>query len=782
MAIAAETGSFFPDNDLPPPEAPADRAYRALTTRFTDPAEILASRELTGTLRALRSIATLTPEYHRDLLRLLEDARSVDSAHLLLLLDACYFPHATLARIDTLLESLAPCAQSACQHRVARLRENRALAAEYGAFTRALLLLGLPKLEDPSLDSARALLERLFPASEPDSSDDVFSLALGAIPAIDSPDRLAFARLSAEKGAWGRMATLSREWFEHDSDRSARSFLAFAQELPQSRARDLLILDVARRIDRLSRADARAMLSLASEDPSAIAAVTLGKVGPLDGAAIASIAAGIRDSEGRDSVLFAALPFLTAPGPADARALLSQAAGGRAALASRLFSALSALSAEELVLIAHGIMEGPDREDILLQGLPYLTALTSSGARTILGATRGAALEAARFLLPRLPELTASQLAELASAMGYGPDRDRVLTLGLGHLIRVDLAGTQAMLRQAYRSHAELASALFPRLAALSAQELATLAKLAPESATREQLLLNGAAHVTSFSREGVLAVITAASERRATVAAAILARMPGLDAETLAAAAETAPNGEMRDTIIGDGIGLLTSVTPEGVALLVEKSMQHKTIVALTLLPRIPGFRGRHLALTLKACGSGMIRDQILAGALPLLPPLSGEEAKTLAAFAYENKAAVAIQLLQKVERVDAQVVADVARASPNPRTRDAIITGGLEFLTSLDTAGLVALIKAADRVAEKLATDGFRKVKDLKAEDVIEICRQFPDLDARDRLLVLSVEFVAEIDEAAITLLAVNATDRNVKKEIVRKGMARMDEAEDE
>src|SRR3989338_2024927 len=152
---------------------PSSGEFISITTKFEDPTEILTTNDVEGALLALREIASATPEYHEELLALVKNTKTLDTAHLNLLLDACYFTFKDYEKLVELYQKMMwgeERDQYTDEDRETA-QKNVNSANELSGFTNALLNEGISKVSDLTEELAYALLEKAYPNAYFNGSD-----------------------------------------------------------------------------------------------------------------------------------------------------------------------------------------------------------------------------------------------------------------------------------------------------------------------------------------------------------------------------------------------------------------------------------------------------------------------------------------------------------------------------------------------------------------------------------------------------------------------------------
>ena len=94
------------------------------------------------------------------------------------------------------------------------------------------------------------------------------------------------------------------------------------------------------------------------------------------------------------------------------------------------------------------------------------------------------------------------------------------------------------------------------------------------------------------------------------------------------------------------------------------------------------------------------------------------------------------------------------------------------------MDVKGLIAMIRAADKLTERLVLEVSSSIKYVNVDSAVEITNVILSIPLRDRFLLHAIDLVLPLDEPAITSLASLASGTDAKEAIIKKGLEKMDE----
>lgn len=430
----------------------------------------------------------------------------------------------------------------------------------------------------------------------------------------------------------------------------------------------------------------------------------------------------------------------------------------------------------DLIHRSQNIPYGSERDQFILGQLNQIRSFTADEVHSLAGLAARVGLEIVLNTLSKISPLLTADLVQIVSSLHLGTERDKALIAGAKLIKQADLPSIKTALKQAYNEKIQVMSLLVRKLPNFSTDDLASLAKDFSTGSMRDQILLVGSDFITVLNVPGLAEMVHQADSKKNQVALTVLPRIVLLSASNLGLILQFIDDGTQRDQLIAAALPLIKKVDGAGAGAIIERSVEQKAQLAMTLFKMITKATGTDLDQILAGCTLGTIRDQILDQAVPLLGSLTKEEAKALHSRAYNNKDKVALLLMAKVDDFDGVTIAEIARLSLKGSSRDLIITEGLKRLKVLDAPGLIALIGAADQLVEMLALEVVARIPNYSVENALAINAVILSDELKDRFLSRSVELIVDLDEPSITLLALAATTQAARTEIVQKGVARI------
>lgn len=767
--------------EFPPADAAPNLRYQPLTAAFADPMELVDTTDPGKALERLRGVSSATTSFNRDLLAVVERAVQIDALHLALVMDGTYYPWASHQEMFKLLESPQLCdglVPAQCQVRTKQIRDNVALAEKLGVTLNQILAAGLPRTGAANADEIFGLMQRAYPRLLPngEATEPLFRKALSLLGVLTPEQKLQWIRLADEKLALDTAKQLALDWFKTDSNHEAASLSGVLKSIHSVVVRDAIFLESLPRVTNLSGADVK-IFAAATSDSLKTALACLARLKTIAGSDISDVAALISDRQARSQWFASSMAKTESLTGAEALALIRQSSPVSVQFVNKVLNMVRDLTGTDLSLITPYVAAGADRDQLILVQLKRLPTLTASEVHALVAQASKVGLQIALECLSKITALSAAHLVEIVDGLHYGPDRDAVFIEGANHIQSADLSSVKAALKQAYAEKVKITILLLKKLPAVSTGDLATLAKELSSGTLRDQLLLAGAESITVLDVAGMADMVLQADKQKIPVALALLSRLPQLSARDVGVVLAFMDDGHLRDELISQVFPFIKSVDGAGAAKIVERSMDHKIEVAMALVKMISPFTASDLDQILGACGSGLTRDIILDKTILLLGSLTKEEAKALHRHAYNNKEKVAILLMSKVDDFDGTTIAEIALLSQKGSSRDLIITEGLKRLKVVDIKGLVAMIGAADKLVEMLVLETVTRVPKFSVEDALLIAEAVRTDSLKNISLIRAIDLIEKLDESAITLLAMAATNAQSKDEVVRKGVERIE-----
>jgi hypothetical protein len=752
--------------------------YISIESIYSNPSDITHGKNLNEISKKLDSIASLTPQYHQELLDIERTADQLDLDHLLLIADATYFPNATYIQMVNIISNPLVCDKltlELCQQKISQVKSNIDHALIYGKFVNQILIDGVQRNALLTTEQALIIINRSYPSLE--TTSPLFEKVLARFTNLSSEEKLSFLKVAILKSAWKSASDLAINWFNNDSDKQFDTLLSLAKKFPLSEERDNFLISALNNFaENISPIQAKNVFEI-SFAPQRLAATTLNKIKELTAHDLANIISVCKNATDKDSIISSMLGKFSAISTPEAAELIRQLNANKILNAEKIISLIINLKPKDLAYLAQNAVTEDDRDELIISSLNRFTTLTSSEASVIAEQAKQKATQIVLALFTKIPAMTGHDLSVIVEAINSGTGRDEALLAGVKLVQTSDVTSNIAILKLAYNSKLSVTTTLLSKTIPLSAMDLAFIAKDCQSTTTRDQLLIQGSTFVSIATPDGVVAMINLASQEKINVAVAGSAKISNLSSLDFGLILKSINDGPTRDQIIAKGINLIKTFSGDGAALIVERSFDFKVETATKLISLIPSASGTDLDKILAVCGSGNTRDLILTNAISLLGKLTKAEAKSLYSRSYGNKDTTAILLISKIDNLDGLTIGEIALFSAKGATRDLIITEGLKRLNMVDTLGLIAMIKASYLTTEKLAMEVSIKINKFNADNAVDISVALTDLKLKDRFLIHSIDLIKNLDEASITQLALATKSQVTKEEIVRLGVEKME-----
>ena len=780
------SATFAADSNFPAPDSLPNLQYQPLTTVFPDPTVLSNTQDMQGALESLRRVSSATPEFERDLLLVVQNAQVLDSAHLALIADGAYFPWMSFQSMVQFISDPHVCEQISyheCQVKLDQVRKNESLAADLGQSLNQILASGLSHLHDSlSYIDGLELLQRAFPSSDPladsEVTNQIFKKALSLLPPLTPDQKFHLMRLAQKKSAYSAAKEVAVSWFTADSDHEAGTLINLLNSFPSALLRDAVFFETISTVKSLTNAQTK-LIILLSQDRLKTALYCLKRQELLTPSDVTDIVALLTVPEDRNQWLSASIQKLGSISAEDVLTIVRVGSPVSASIASQALKSVSNLNGTQLSQITESVSYGPGRDQLILDQLQRIVRITPKEGNLLTAQASTSGLHIVLLALKKIPSPQVSDLVTIVEALHYGRFRDLALLEGSKAVVGADLPSIQAALKQAYGEKVQLMTLLVVLLPHFSTVDLASLALDLYTGSLRDQILMSGTKFVNDLNISGLIAMVNQADQEKYRVALSIFSRMNQLSARDLGIVLKVIADGGIRDQVISAVLPMIKKVDGIGASMVVAGTLENTVYVAMLLIKMIPSVTGMDLDKILSVCGSGVIRDQILIQGIPLLGSITKEEAKALHRRAYNNKDNMAILLMGKVTDFDGNTIAEMAMLSGKAASRDLIIAEGLKHLKQVDAVGLIAMIKVADKMVEKLAFEVVIRIPHFSLDNSLDILDVLPP-SFKDRFLIRSVDLLEVIDEPAITQLALATKDQATRDEIVRKGVDRLGDGE--
>lgn len=295
-----------------------------LTSVFETPGDILATTDIAATLAALRQLASATPEYHQELLDIIEAAESVDAAHLELVINAAYYTEKTRAHMEQVASGLVRRPDALSQLQREAIIKNLNRAQVLGALANRILAQGLAKATDLTAATALALLEKTV-VQQPEAEEAIAAITAytARFQELDPLELRALIEMAKRKRSFAIASDLAYRWFS--DGHTVRELVVLMQGFPPGEALDSLIAASAADL-REATVEAVRTLAHALYAESAIvetAPKLLAALPSLTATDLKQIAGAITAGSPRDKVIIGAIKLLKEVTPRQSDSLLA---------------------------------------------------------------------------------------------------------------------------------------------------------------------------------------------------------------------------------------------------------------------------------------------------------------------------------------------------------------------------------------------------------------------------------------------------------------------------
>ncbi len=270
----------------------------------------------------------------------------------------------------------------------------------------------------------------------------------------------------------------------------------------------------------------------------------------------------------------------------------------------------------------------------------------------------------------------------------------------------------------------------------------------------KDSVLVGGIASIDSLTAAETRAVAGAAYERKERIAAALLPKVTALDAAGVVSIATVVQWGE-RDRLLTQGLARLGRLTSADLASIVATSSEQKRALALAGLPRVSDLSAANVAGVIAAQLQWGDRDAVLVAYVASRSQLTVAEIIAVARVSYEVKSRLLLQNFDKLTDflVPAQALALAGEMQWGDR--DAALTAFVTRSRAVATADLRALANLAYEKKQALLTAGLPKVSDLSGPN-LHVLASLLQWDSRDAVIKQGVDLLTALSpEELLTLV---------------------------
>lgn len=286
--------------------------YVPLSSSFGTPQEILTTSDLPGTASLLQQIASATPEYHQELLSLVQGAELLDAAHLGLVVQAAYYPESLRAHMEKVANGLIRKPDALSQLQYQAILKNLKRARQLGELSNQVIRLGIPKSVDLSATSGLELLGQLIlTGSEAEAITSAFAAYRVRFAELEPAQLRSLMEVALRKKAVGFASDLAYEWYS--PEHTAHDLVELISDFPPGEALDSLIVRTAIGLRDATPEDVLTLARALRGDTSITDAVPemIASLPTLSAAQLVRIAGGIAAGHPRDAVMSDTIERLT---------------------------------------------------------------------------------------------------------------------------------------------------------------------------------------------------------------------------------------------------------------------------------------------------------------------------------------------------------------------------------------------------------------------------------------------------------------------------------------
>jgi hypothetical protein len=278
--------------------------YVPLSSGFAAPKDILTTEDLSGTASTLKQASSATPEYHQELLELVQAAETLDAAHLELVVEAAYYPETLRAHMEKVANGLVRKTDALSQLQHQAILKNLKRARQLGEWSNRIVALGIAQATDLEAASGLAMLGRLVvQESDAEETTAAFAAYRDRFAELEPTQLRKLFETALLKKALSFAADIAIEWFS--SEHTARELVELLIAFPPGDALDSVITRTATDLRDATAEDLRTLAHALRADAAITEAVPMmiETLPSLSAMQLVRIAGGIVAGHPRDAVM-----------------------------------------------------------------------------------------------------------------------------------------------------------------------------------------------------------------------------------------------------------------------------------------------------------------------------------------------------------------------------------------------------------------------------------------------------------------------------------------------
>lgn len=412
--------------------------FVSIATAFEYPADLLTTPDIESALAKLRQIASPTSEYHSELLKLVQSARSLDTAHLLLFVRGSYFTAADVERIESELRSTVGSSDAeTCLRRQIALRDNSLLSG-YATMSTMILTSGLKRTQVASWEEAMEILNEALPSEG--VSDAFFSIAEKFAPL--SNDRAhQLMQIADKKLAREAAGYFALQWFESYTDGSFESLITLAGQLTGS-TKDILLAGALSRFQSFSINELYKLIEAGFSKKGEITGLAFLKCETFSHAIVLDLLSRLDDRHRGDFLANATARYDTMT-MNELRELLNSTRSRRGDIVRIAATRISDTSVDGVALIAR-LLSGNAKDEWIASALPKFESIQTSEVISLIKSAYSSDLAISKELLPRINDLTVQNALLIANEL-HSQKKDSFLLSAVELVTDLDVTSLQKM-------------------------------------------------------------------------------------------------------------------------------------------------------------------------------------------------------------------------------------------------------------------------------------------------------------------------------------------------
>lgn len=423
--------------------------FPKLRKAFPEVGLILKSENTAETLAKLRTVATPTFEYHEELLTLVEQASSIDVAHLKMLLLAVHTPFETYQKLMEERRALNDKNDEASNRKRYELALKIQESSTSALYSANIANEAMQKIVSLQFDEARDVLSMLYPTGV---AHIAFFFSLRKMGDTSETQKRELRKIALEKLEYMFAADITAKLYKHHSDLSFEALESLLKEVEEP-VRSYALQKTVDHFESLTHQQAMILVELSEVDNGGVALKVYGLSSERNHANFVALASKMKEERAQYFVT-KGLRFYATVSSEELQDLCKLTRYGCQSIVMEAAQKWANPSVKGAVAVA-GIVDYDAKDRWLLAASNYLQSVTAEEVIEILKAASNKEFELATKLLSKLDVIAISNVVRIASFF-ESDERDRWLLFTLRYFQTVLATELQSLLRASYRKQLQI--------------------------------------------------------------------------------------------------------------------------------------------------------------------------------------------------------------------------------------------------------------------------------------------------------------------------------------